>query len=177
MQPQQPWLSPNPSPAQLPVLPPPQPLPPSAPLTKARASHHWLWMALLWLFFAICIGVAVALLALPAGRNNKQDNQRKTDLAYIASQAETFYGEQGYYPTPTELSSPILSAFSAGSLKQADFKDPTGTTSTLASTPAKNVFAYEVSPTSCDNVTTNCTHFKLVATLSTGKTYALSSKH
>ncbi|MHB1865110.1 MAG: type II secretion system protein [Candidatus Saccharimonadales bacterium] len=130
---------------------------------------------------AVLVGLVIlAVLALAAGyiydviSTHNSDNTRKQDLSYISTTVNSYYDLNHYYPTLVQLNSSTFSIF-LPSLNYTKFKDPNSNTSKLSATPAANRYAYEVSPTNCNNKTVPCTGYKLVATLSSGQQYVLTS--
>lgn len=102
-----------------------------------------------------------------------KDTERQTDINAIQSQLEVYFTDNGYYPTASELSSPTWRKANLKGEDEQAFKDPDGSGYTLASTPTKNIYAYQTTPTAC--APTQCQHYTLTATLSTGATYAKQS--
>jgi Tfp pilus assembly protein PilE len=134
-------------------------------------------------FVVLIIIVLVALLSLLAGftydylHTRHQDNVRKQDLTYVASQAETFYNFNHYYPTLAQFNSSAFAALQPQGLNKADFKDPSSSGDKLTSAPSDSSYAYEVSPAHCNNIIIRCAHFQLVATLSNASLYKIDSRH
>jgi hypothetical protein len=104
-----------------------------------------------------------------------KDTERQTDINALQSQLEVYFADNGFYPTLAQLNS---AAWRAANLKGADinaFKDPDGSAAALASSPTKNIYAYQAAPAGCNDTTIKCQHYTLTATLSTGKTYVKQS--
>jgi hypothetical protein len=108
-------------------------------------------------------------------QSSAKDTERKTDLNAMAGHIEAFWADKGYYPTPAQINSPSFRTANFQGLDTEAFKDPEGTSTTLAAKPAAKVYSYSVSPAGCDNVKTQCTDYTLTATLDDGTPYAKQS--
>jgi len=108
---------------------------------------------------------------------NSQDSIRRSDLAYIATQAETFYNLNHYYPSLRQINSVSFSAFNPKGLDKTKFKDPTSKTEVLVSSVSPSAYAYEPTPANCNNFKIICQHFKLVAVMSSNQDYVQKSRH
>ena len=102
-----------------------------------------------------------------------KDTERQTDINAIQSQLEVYFTDNGYYPTASELSNPTWRKANLQGEDEQAFKDPDGSGYTLASAPTKNIYAYQTTPAAC--APTQCQHYTLTATLSTGATYVKQS--
>lgn len=105
------------------------------------------------------------------------DYERKADIATLLGQVEGYYAENGKYPTLKDMNDP---QFRQAHLKGIDleaFHDPgdTADTASLVDQPTPNKYAYITSPKDCDNVSTDCESYTLVATLSSGELYQKKS--
>lgn len=131
----------------------------------------------------LLIIILIAFLGLVGGviynyvSNRSQDDTRKHDLAYIASQAETFHNFNLFYPTLAQMNSSTSTALNSQGINKAEFKDPSSKSDQLVSEPSPTGYAYIASPAGCNNTTTMCLHFKLVAVLSDNAQYSVVSKH
>lgn len=101
------------------------------------------------------------------------DALRASKLAVIHSYLATYFADNNAYPTYTQLNDPTWVQNNMAGLDPDAFHDPLATTLTLSATPVKNGFAYlplaADGKTVCDNLTQNCSHYSLVATLSSSK--------
>jgi hypothetical protein len=105
-----------------------------------------------------------------------KDTERKTDILALQGQLEAYNATNGYYPTLASLNDPAWRTKNMPGLDIEALKDPAGTSSILSSQSAKNVYAYQVTPATCDNGTHgNCNSYVLTATLDAGGTYVKQS--
>lgn len=132
--------------------------------------------------WALVTLVVLAIIFLAVGyiydvvTNNNQDNTRRQDLAYISKALNEYYSLYHYYPTLDQINS-NTSAFRVFNpeLNSKKFEDPNSTSNKLVSKPASNSYAYELRPANCNNTTLDCTSYELIATLSDGKQYIITS--
>jgi hypothetical protein len=99
------------------------------------------------------------------------DTTRRTDLNILATQAEVYYTDSGYYPSLTQFNDPTWRATNMKGFDGTALKDPAGTVSKLGAAPAAHIYSYQALPAGCDNVKVNCTDYTLTATLDDGSTY------
>lgn len=110
-----------------------------------------------------------------SGSSAVKDTERQTDLNAIQSQLEVYFTENGFYPTFSQLSSLTWRQANLKGVDESAFKDPDGTSSSLSASPKAGIYAYQPTPAGCNNVTVQCQHYTITATLSTGKTDVLQS--
>jgi hypothetical protein len=89
----------------------------------------------------------------------------------LHGQIEAYYAQNGYYPTLANINTASWRATNMKGLDAETLKDPDGSASSLAASPAVHVYSYEAIPTGCDNVKTQCIDYTLTATLDSGGTY------
>jgi hypothetical protein len=104
-----------------------------------------------------------------------KDTERKTDINALQAQLEAYNAEKGFYPSLAQVNNAQWRAANLKGLDEAALQDPEGTSKTLSSSPAKNVYSYKVIPVGCDNQKNDCTDYTLTATLSDGSTYIKKS--
>jgi type II secretion system protein G len=130
------------------------------------------------LIVIVVIGILAALVITTfTGIQQKARNtERQTDIKAIHGQVEAYYAQNGRYPTLDNMND---AAFRSANMKGLDveaLKDPKGSASTLAGTPAANVYAYAVlasDDTACDNAAggKDCAKYTLTATYEGGGTF------
>ncbi len=105
---------------------------------------------------------------------NAQDTERNTDIKALHGQIEAYYAQYGKYPTLANMNDSAWLATNMKGLDKEALKDPKGTSYSLASSPAQNVYSYSVKAndgSACNDTTKDCTKYTLTATLSTGSTF------
>lgn len=119
------------------------------------------WLVLIPLIFTSFNGI----------QQKARDTERETDIKAIHAQVEAFWAQTGYYPSLTNMNDLGASGFvetNLHGLDKAAFLDPKGTSTTLVTTPAANVYAYAVTNNkgkSCEADVTKCSTYMLTATL------------
>ena len=132
------------------------------------------------LIVIVVIGILATLVIVTfTGIQQKARNtKRQTDINAVDSHVEAYFTENGYYPTLAHLNDATWRSTNMKGLAVDALKDPKGSASTLASSPAASVYSYEVtndSDASCASDETTCTKFTLTATLEGGGTYVKQS--
>lgn len=107
-----------------------------------------------------------------AAANNSKDAERQSDIRALDSQLEVFNAQNGYYPKLDFLNSDSWRATNMKGLDKEAFKDPDGTSYSLAAAATAKQYGY--APTGCSSKG-ECTSFKLSAMLSTGSLYTKDS--
>lgn len=151
---------------------------------KKRASSGFTIVELLIVIVVIGILAALVVTTYNGIQKKARDTERKTDINALHGQIEAYEAENGKYPSLGEINEDAShvgwrSTYMKG-LDPAALKDPNGTASTLATSPAANVYSYEVTPVGCDNgdgggTGGDCTAYTLTATLEQGGTYQKQS--
>lgn len=104
---------------------------------------------------------------------NAKDAERKSDLAALQTQIEAFFAEQGYYPSLDDMNSAAWLSQNLPNLDKASLQDPDGSSQTLVAAPAARAYAYQPADdngASCESDDSQCSQYKLTATLSDGTT-------
>lgn len=121
------------------------------------------------LIVIIVIGIlATLVIALfTSAKKKARDSQRQTDIVALQGYIESYYAEEGKYPTLTDINTTSWRGTHMEGLDPAALADPKNSTSqTLVAAPAANNYAYAVTPASCDNgAGGDCTGYTLTATL------------
>jgi hypothetical protein len=101
------------------------------------------------------------------------DALRANKLAAIHTYLGKYFADNNAYPTYTQLNDPVWLQNNLAGLDPDALYDPLATILTLSMKPAANSFAYQPlaadGTSGCDNLTQNCDHYNLTATLSTTK--------
>jgi len=131
-------------------------------------------------FIALILGILASLIVTTSSgvQTKAKDTERKTDINAMDSHFEAYYAEYGYYPTLANLNDTNWRHQYLKGLDDEAFKDPDGTSATLAASPAKHVYSYKSvgdSGKPCNNTTVDCTSFTVTATLDQGTSYNKSS--
>lgn len=114
--------------------------------------------------------------AKPAQSAAAKDAQREADIKLVQSTLETYFADNGYYPTLGQLNDKTFRASHSPLKNLDDLSDPDGADDLFAKTPMKNSYAYESAPTGCDDTATfRCESYTATATLSDGKEYVVHS--
>jgi prepilin-type N-terminal cleavage/methylation domain-containing protein len=100
----------------------------------------------------------------------KQRNNTRVDrINSLQVQLESFYSQNGYYPSNSDMNSSSWIAKNMKSLNTSDMIDPSspkGTKPALAKSPTAKVFSYGPSANglSCEHTDTTCNEYTLTAT-------------
>lgn len=128
------------------------------------------------LIVIVVIGILAALVIVTfTGIQQKgRDTERKTDIVALHSQLEAYNASNGKYPTKANLDDSAWVAANLKGLDKESTRDPKNTVYTFAAAATANQYAYDVTAadgtTACDNTTTDCAKYKLIATLENGGT-------
>jgi len=102
------------------------------------------------------------------------DTERQTDIKALFAQIEAYFAQNGFYPTLANMNDSSWLAVNMKGLDKEALKDPKGTSYSLVTIPAKDVYSYDVKSADgkvCDNVTVDCTIYTLNAMLDDGQLY------
>lgn len=132
------------------------------------------------LIVIVVIGILATLVIVTfSGIQQKARNtKRQTDINAISSHVESFYAQNGYYPTLAHMNDATWRGTNTKGLDPAALKDPKGSAQTLVGTPAANSYAYEPTTDDGDDCSTDestCTKYTLTATLEGSGTYTKQS--
>lgn len=126
------------------------------------------------LIVIVVIGILAAIVVSTySGIQVKQRNtKRQNDIAAVQTQLEAFYSQNGYYPSLNDINSVTWRNKDMPNLNASDMIDPSAKSQNaadaiLASTPGKDVFAYQVTDSngnSCETKDTSCAKYTLTAT-------------
>jgi prepilin-type N-terminal cleavage/methylation domain-containing protein len=119
------------------------------------------------LIVIVVIGILAALVITTFNgiQQKGRDTERQTDIKALHGQLEAYYAQNGRYPTLTNVNDATFRSANMKGLDAEALQDPKGAGQTLVAAPAANSYAYAVTPSGCDNTTTDCTGYTLTATL------------
>lgn len=141
-------------------------------MTLNRKQQGFTIVELLIVIVVIGILAALVITTFTGIQQKARNTERTTDIKAIHGQVEAYYASNGRYPTLANLNDANWRALNMKGLDSEALKDPKGAASTLAATPAANVFSYAVTPGTCDNgAAGDCTGYTLTATLEGGGTF------
>lgn len=140
------------------------------------------------LIVIVVIGILAALVIVTySGIQQKaRDTERKTDINAQHGQVEAYQAENGKYPTLANMQNRSWVSSNLKGLDLAALQDPKWSSSIAACTdssslaidsnsPQVDCYAYQPTPSGCDNTSTDCTGYTLTATLEGGGTYVKQS--
>lgn len=124
------------------------------------------------LIVIVVIGILAALVITTFNgiQQKGRDTERQTDIKALHGQLEAYYAQNGRYPTLTNVNTDTFRSANLKGLDKEALRDPKGPSTgsnayQLVASPAANAYAYAVTPSGCDNSTTDCTGYTLTATL------------
>ena len=119
------------------------------------------------LIVIVVIGILAALVITTFNgiQQKGRDTERQTDIKALHGQLEAYYAQNGRYPTLTNVNDATFRSANMKGLDAEALQDPKGSAQTLVAAAADNSYAYTVTPTGCDNTTTDCTGYTLTASL------------
>ncbi len=139
------------------------------------------------LIVIVVIGILALLVitTFSGVQQSARNTERQTDIKALHGQLEAYYAKNTRYPTLANVNSNSWRGTNMKGLDNEAMRDPKGTgagasTSDTApyqvgSAAAANIYSYVVTPSGCDNSTTDCTGYTLTATLEGGGTFAKTS--
>ena len=131
------------------------------------------------LIVIVVIGILAALVIVTYNgiQQKARDTERKTDVNAVASHLEAYNAQNGRYPTLADVNDSTFRSANMKGLPDDALKDPKGSSTALCGSVGANCYAYVVSPSGCDNSTTDCASYVLTATLESGGTYVKNSSN
>jgi prepilin-type N-terminal cleavage/methylation domain-containing protein len=132
------------------------------------------------LIVIVVIGILAALVitTFTGIQQRARNTERQTDIKAIHGQVEAYYAQHGRYPTLANLNDTGFRNQNMRGLDAEALRDPKGSSTTIASVQAANVYSYAVlaeDDSVCDNVSADCAKYTLSATLEGGGTYQKSN--
>ncbi|MEJ0072565.1 MAG: prepilin-type N-terminal cleavage/methylation domain-containing protein [Candidatus Saccharibacteria bacterium] len=140
-------------------------------MTSARnGSRGFTIVELLIVIVVIGILATLVIVTFTGIQQKARDSKRKTDVAAIQAELESYYGSNNTYPTLVHLNDATwrtanMKGFDAGALQ-----DPTNSATTViaGTTPTHTQYAYNVIPAGCDDSAGSanpCTDYGIYAKL------------
>ncbi|MDB5182468.1 MAG: hypothetical protein JWO47_252 [Candidatus Saccharibacteria bacterium] len=170
--------SPQPLPPQMPSYQQQSPMPPAhQPMTKQKKLIIGISFGVLALIVLVSIVLGIvqnngkkhAPVSLIPGADSinlkSRDTERETDIKAMHGQIEAYWAQNGYYPTLANLNDFNFLNTNLKGLDLGALQDPLGNDSKIVNSPKENAYSYEVLPSGCDNVKTQCQSYTLTATL------------
>ena len=119
------------------------------------------------LIVIVVIGILAALVITTFNgiQQKGRDTERQTDIKALHGQLEAYYAQNGRYPTLANVNDTTFRTTNMKGLDSAALKDPKGSAEELKAATTTNFYVYTVSPSACDNTTTDCTGYVLSAKL------------
>lgn len=118
------------------------------------------------LIVIIIIGI-LALIGVVAYGNVQQsarNSKRQSDVSSLHTAIEAYAVQNNnQYPSLTQINDSTFRTASLKGVPDETFKDPKAANSTMAGARTVNVYAYAATPANCDNTTTTCTGYTLIA--------------
>ncbi len=144
------------------------------------------------LIVIVVIGILATLVISTYGgiQQKARNTTRQTDISTLQAHLEAYFAQQGNYPTLADMQNRSwiksnLKSLDVGNLQDPSWsialtcKDNNGNAIVSGTNPGKpGCYAYVVtndSGTACDNSTTNCTKYTLIANNEGGGNYQKSS--
>ena len=129
------------------------------------------------LIVIIVIGILATLVITTFSgiQRNARNRAREADVNALHSQLEYYYGQNSKYPTLANMNDAAWRAANLKGLDSGALSDPQGGTETLVGTPTAGSYAYEITPTGCNNAGTDCTSYVLTATYEGSGTFVKNS--
>ena len=141
-------------------------------ISLKRKQSGFTIVELLIVIVVIGILAAIVITTFTGVQKKGRDADRKSDVNAIYSQVEVYFAQEGKYPTLANLNDGDFRNTNLKGLSADALTDPKGSGATLVGAPVANAYSYVVTPTGCDNSTTDCIGFTLTATLEAGGTFA-----
>lgn len=118
------------------------------------------------LIVIIIIGI-LALIGVVAYGNvqeSARNSKRQSDISSLHTAIEAYFVQNNsQYPSATQINDATFRSTNLKGVPDETFKDPKAANSTMAGARTVNQYAYVVTPSGCDNSTTTCTAYQLIA--------------
>lgn len=132
------------------------------------------------LIVIVVIGILAALVIVTYNgiQQKARDTERKTDIKALQGHFEAYWADNAKYPTLAQANDSTFRTNNFKGLDLASFADPKNPTSQqLCASAAANCYGYAVTPSGCDDSTTDCTNYTLTADLESGGTFSVQSNN
>jgi hypothetical protein len=108
-----------------------------------------------------------------SAHESAKDTERKSDISALQTQLETYYADNGYYPTLANLNDAAWRKTNMPRLDREALRDPEGALPKLVASAQATAYSYSPAPANCTGQ--SCTDYTLTATLSNGSKYTRQS--
>jgi type IV pilus assembly protein PilA len=137
--------------------------------TKLKQQRGFTIIELLIVIVIIGILAVVVLINFTGAQRNARNSQRKSDIGIIATQLQTFYAQNNYYPDFDDLNSEAWRTANDFGVDAEAFKAPNSNLAVLGdSTAADSASQYKYVPGGCTDVVVD------TETISQCESYTLS---
>lgn len=106
-----------------------------------------------------------AMLMATEIQQSARDGERQTDIDSLSMYVDEYFSVNKTYPTLAQMNDARWRSDNLPDLTDEDLTDPVGGSTTLVSEPAKDVYAYSVSPAGCGAPRKPCTQYVITAML------------
>jgi type IV pilus assembly protein PilA len=144
-------------------------------MTLQRKQQGFTIVELLVVIVVIGILALITVTTFAGVTQRSRDAKRQSDVNAIHGQLEAYYAQNSKYPTLANLNDATFRTANMKGLDPAALQDPSGANNTVVAAPVAKAYAYAVTPSGCDNSTTDCTGYTLTATKEGGGTYVKNS--
>jgi prepilin-type N-terminal cleavage/methylation domain-containing protein len=148
---------------------------------KSKQQSGFTIVELLIVIVVIGILAALVITTFTGIQQRARNTERETDIKALHGQVEAYYAQNGRYPTLANLNDSAWRTTNMKGLDAEAIKDPKWASSiaactasgapSLASSDQANCYSYEVTPSTCNNTTEDCTGYTMQATKEGGGTY------
>jgi type IV pilus assembly protein PilA len=143
-------------------------------MTSLKNKQNGFTIVELVIVIVVIIILAGLVITTYAGIQSKARNaKRQTDIEELQTQIETFYSQNGFYPSLGDMNNSTWLATNLKTLNSNELTDPLSSSSTLVRTPAAKVYSYAPtvdgstvcgSDTTSGGTDTTCAQYTLTAT-------------
>lgn len=130
-------------------------------------NHGFTIIELLIVIIIIGILALIGVVAYGNAQQSARNSKRQSDISSLHTAIEAYTTQNsGVYPSLAEMNDAAAGGFRETNLKGVPaetFTDPKAANSTLAGARTANQYAYVATPAGCDNSTTDCTGYTLIA--------------
>lgn len=141
-------------------------------MTQTRKNHGFTIVELLIVIVVIGILAALVITTFTGIQQKARDTERQTDIKAMHGQVEAYYAQNGKYPTLGNMNDSAWRTTNMKGLDQEALRDPKNAAYTLVGAAVASSYSYAVTPSGCDNATTDCSGYTLTATLEAGGTFS-----
>lgn len=133
-------------------------------MTSLKNNKGFTIIELLIVIIIIGILALIGVVAYGNVQESARNSKRQSDVSSLHTAIEAYFVQNNNeYPSLTEINDSTFRSNSLKGVPDETFKDPKAANSQLASARTVNQYAYVVAPAGCDNTTTTCTGYQLIA--------------